>query len=242
MTSDDLDVPRGPARAAAARDLFGRIAPRYDLANRILSFGVDVWWRRSVSRELAAEPGLRILDLCTGTGDLAQALHRASDGRSSVVGADFCLPMLQGARAKHLATGQPPMLAAADGLALPFRDASFDLVTASFGVRSFADLDAGLREMARVTRPGGRVAILEFSLPAPGALRGLYLFYFRRVLPWVGDLVSGSPGTYAYLPGTVLDFPDQPGLARRMADCGLADVCWRNLTFGVAALHVGVRR
>ncbi|MBI3891457.1 MAG: ubiquinone/menaquinone biosynthesis methyltransferase [Candidatus Wallbacteria bacterium] len=224
-----------------ARQLFGRIAPRYDLANRLLSGGLDILWRRSAAREVAPASGENVLDLCTGTGDLARALLHASGGTATVHGADFCLPMLHVSRAKHARAGEPAHLVAADGLALPYRDGIFDVTIASFGVRSFADLAAGVREMARVTRPGGRVAILEFSTPAPGLFRQLYLFYLERVLPLVGDLVSASPGTYAYLPGTVLEFPSQPELAKLMGECGLHDVRFRNLTLGVAALHVGLR-
>lgn len=235
-------VPSGPERARAARQLFGRIAGRYDLANHLLSFGFDFSWRRAAARELAPAPGQRILDLCSGTGDLASELLAASAGQAFLYGADFCLSMLEVGVAKHRAAGRSIPPAVADALALPFRDGAFDAVVASFGVRSFADLDRGLGEMARVTRPGGKVAVLEFSLPRPGVFRSLYLLYFRHVLPRVGDLVSGAPGTYAYLPGTVLDFPSQEELAARMRACGLADVSYRNLTLGVAALHVGTRR
>src|SRR5438105_1770129 len=207
--SSTQHVPEGATRARVARDLFGRIAPRYDLANRIMSGGLDVLWRRTAAREVAPARGERVLDLCTGTGDLARALFRASGKEAIVHGADFSLPMLLVSREKHRRSGEPSRLVTADGLALPYRDACFDLTIASFGVRSFADLDRGIGEMVRVTRPGGRVAILEFSQPTRGLFRPVYLFYLRHVLPVIGDLVSSSPGTYAYLPGTVLEFPDQ---------------------------------
>ncbi len=225
-----------------ACNLFAKIAPRYDLANRVMSGGMDVLWRRSVASELDPQPGDRVLDLCTGTGDLGRSLFHHSGGRAIVHGADFSHPMLLVSRSKLREAREPVRLCTADGLQLPYRDGSFDISVASFGVRSFADLGRGIGEMSRVVRRGGKVAILEFSVPPSPFFRGIYMVYLKYVLPRIGDLVSGSPGTYDYLPSTILDFPSPDRLADLMTQQDLQGVRYRHLTFGVATLHVGVRR
>lgn len=216
------------------RAMFGRIARRYDLLNRVLSLGRDVSWRRTVARRVAElEPRL-VLDLCTGTGDLALAL---GDG---VVGADFCLPMLAHARRKAQQGGRVLPLCAADALRLPFVDRSFDSVTVAFGVRNFAALDQGLAEMVRVLRPGGALLVLEFSRPR-GMVAPLLGWWARTVPPRIGRWVSGDPEAYSYLPASVSTFPEGAAMARSLETAGLAPVSMRPLTGGVVSLYEGRR-
>ena len=221
--------------------MFGRIAGRYDLLNHLLSGNVDKRWRRLVARTLRPSlvEGARVLDVACGTGDLALAL--ASAGAASVVGLDFCRPMLEIARRKAAVESRPLPFVEGDALRLPFADESFDVVTIAFGLRNLAGVEEGLRELLRVLRPGGRAAVLEFSSPAVPGLRALFRFYFRRVLPRVGGLVSGSRGAYEYLPDSVSRFPDQRRLAELMREAGFEEVEYRNLTGGIAALHTGTR-
>lgn len=234
-------APVGKARAETAQRLFSEIAPRYDLANRILSFGFDVRWRRWTARQLSPGRGDLILDLCTGTGDLALALSRSQDGEGRVFGVDFCRPMLTFAQEKLNGSGGNGSisLTQADGLQLPFKDGTFDLVTAAFGVRSFSNLLSGLREMIRVLKPGGRLGVLEFSQPRTPLFSTLYDLYFKRVLPHLGDLISGRPRTYTYLPATVSDFPGPDRLAQLLGELGLDQVSYTPLTLGIAVLHTG---
>jgi demethylmenaquinone methyltransferase/2-methoxy-6-polyprenyl-1,4-benzoquinol methylase len=221
--------------------MFGRIAGRYDLLNHLLSGNVDKRWRRLVARTLRPSlvEGARVLDVACGTGDLALAL--ASAGEGVVVGLDFCRPMLEIARRKAAVESRPPLFVEGDALRLPFADESFDVVTIAFGLRNLAGVEEGLRELLRVLRPGGRAAVLEFSSPAVPGLRALFRFYFVRVLPRVGGLVSGSRGAYEYLPDSVSRFPDQERLAELMREAGFEGVEYRNLTGGIAALHTGTR-
>jgi demethylmenaquinone methyltransferase/2-methoxy-6-polyprenyl-1,4-benzoquinol methylase len=215
--------------------MFGRVAPHYDLLNHLLSLNIDRHWRRTVARRLRAvlaRPEARVLDLCCGTGDLALALQR--EGVAQVISSDFCHPMLL-----HAATKQAPRLVEADALGLPFPDKSLDLITVAFGFRNLADYDGGLREMLRLLRPGGQVAILEFSEPEAPVFAQLYRFYFRHVLPHVGGAVSGDPHAYTYLPASVRRFPSPEELAERMRESGFQDVKFQRFTFGVACLHTG---
>jgi demethylmenaquinone methyltransferase/2-methoxy-6-polyprenyl-1,4-benzoquinol methylase len=219
------------------RDMFSRVAPRYDLLNRVLSMQTDRVWRWRTARLL--RPWLRkdalVLDLCCGTGDLLLALERA--GEAKVIGADFCHPMLVRTGEKSDAP-----LVEADGLELPVADGRFDLVTAAFGFRNFANYERGLREMLRVLKPGGRVAILEFTTP-PYALTRWFLGWWNRwVMGPVGRLVSGQGDAYAYLPESVARFPDAPRLAEMMREAGFAEVEYRYFDVGIVALHLGVRR
>jgi demethylmenaquinone methyltransferase / 2-methoxy-6-polyprenyl-1,4-benzoquinol methylase len=221
-------------QSSEIQGMFGRIAGRYDLLNRVLSLGLDVSWRRTVARRVSAlEPRL-VLDLCTGTGDLALAL---GDG---VVGADFCLPMLALARRKAQQGGRLLPLCAADALRLPFADRSLDAVTVAFGVRNFAALDQGLAEMVRVLRPGGALVVLEFSRPR-GVAAPLLGWWARTVPPRIGRWVSGDPEAYSYLPASVSTFPEGATMARRLAAAGLAPVLVRPLTGGVVSLYEGRR-
>jgi demethylmenaquinone methyltransferase/2-methoxy-6-polyprenyl-1,4-benzoquinol methylase len=226
--------------AAWVRAMFGRVAHRYDLANRLLSFGIDRLWRaRTVRRvrPILERPGARVLDICCGTGDLVLALQRACP--RPVMGSDFCHPMLVAARGKMAHQRIAPRLFEADALRLPLRDASLDLVTVAFGFRNLANYEDGLREMRRVLRPGGMAAILEFSQPSNALFAALYGFYSGRILPWIGGLLTGSRDAYLYLPESIRKFPSAPTLAHDMRRAGFTKVSYRRFTGGIVALHVG---
>ncbi|HEU5209727.1 MAG TPA: ubiquinone/menaquinone biosynthesis methyltransferase [Longimicrobiales bacterium] len=234
-------LPAPAEKAAAVRRMFGAIAPRYDLLNHLLSLNRDKRWRRRAVDVLLRGAPLdgTYLDACAGTLDLAQELARRPAFAGRVLAADFTPEMLERGRSK--AQGVPMYPAAGDTLALPLRDASMDGATVGFGVRNLADLDAGLRELVRVLRPGGKLVILEFTTPAWQPFRGIYLFYFRHVLPQVGRMVSSHGTAYSYLPASVLQFPEPPELAGRMRAAGLRDVTWETRTGGIVAIHSGVR-
>jgi demethylmenaquinone methyltransferase/2-methoxy-6-polyprenyl-1,4-benzoquinol methylase len=220
--------------------MFGRVAHRYDLANHLLSFNIDRYWRsRTVSevRAILRHPQSRVLDLCCGTGDLLVALESARGARC--LGSDFCHPMLTAAGAKLHKSRLRSDLFESDALRLPVRDASLDLVTVAFGFRNLVNYDAGLVEMRRVLRPGGMVAILEFSQPGNPAFAAFYSFYSRRILPVIGGAISGARDAYTYLPESVRRFPDAPELADRMRAAGFQDVRFIRMTFGIVALHLG---
>jgi len=221
--------------------MFAGVAPRYDLLNRVLSGSLDVWWRRRAARVVGAAlgPGDVVLDLCCGTGDQAAAM--ASRG-ARVVAADFCLPMLALARGKlaRFSSASPP-LATADALTLPFPPSFFAVATVSFGLRNVADLPRALAEIHRVLRPGGQAVFLEFALPENALLRGLYSFYFRRVLPLIGRLLSPRGSAYTYLPSSVLAFPQRRDFTCLMEEAGFARASFRNLSAGTVCLYVGER-
>jgi demethylmenaquinone methyltransferase/2-methoxy-6-polyprenyl-1,4-benzoquinol methylase len=220
--------------------MFGRVAHRYDLANHLLSFNIDRHWRsRTVSevRAVLRRPDARAVDLCCGTGDLLMALESARGSRC--FGSDFCHPMLTAANAKLHKTNRRSELFESDALRLPVRDASLDLVTVAFGFRNLVNYDAGLVEMRRVLRPGGMVAILEFSQPGNPAFAAMYGFYSRHILPVIGGAISGARDAYTYLPESVRKFPDAPELADRMRTAGFQDVRFIRMTFGIVALHLG---
>lgn len=219
--------------------MFAEVAPGYDRANRALSLGIDVWWRRKAVRLLRLAPGERGLDVCSGTGDLAFALQRAG---ATMVGADFCRPMLARAATKPGARADRPRpsFLCADALALPFADATFDFATVAFGIRNVADPTTALREMARVVRPGGRVVVLEFTKPRVPLLGSAYRFYFRRVLPRLGSWISGAKnGAYRYLHDSVMAFPEREAFEALMRDAGLEAPQYHLLTGGIAALYRG---
>ncbi len=241
--------PRGARNqrevAAAVREMFGRVAHRYDLANHLLSFNIDRHWRAyavKAVRHVLANRDARILDLCCGTADLTLALAgaRGADGRP-VTGVDFCHPMLVAAREKIAARGSKAAVFEGDALNLPVKDGALDLITVAFGFRNLADYGAGLREMRRVLRPGGIAAILEFSQPPNRAFAALYSFYSQRILPAIGGLLSGSPDAYHYLPESVSKFPSALELAENMREAGFVNVSYRRLTGGIVALHTGER-
>jgi len=228
--------------SARVRQMFGEIAGRYDFLNRLLSLGIDRWWRRRTVKLVPPEGDRPILDLCTGTADLALAYWRTSRGQVPIVGADFCLPMLDIARQKCRRAGAEAQitLLEADALRLPFADDTFQIVSVAFGLRNVSDTDAGLREMVRVCRPGGRVAVLEFSTPTAWPLGALYGWYFQRVLPRIGQaLARNTQAAYNYLPQSVGRFPQAEALAERMRAAGLGEVWFRPFTLGVATLYVG---
>jgi demethylmenaquinone methyltransferase/2-methoxy-6-polyprenyl-1,4-benzoquinol methylase len=226
------------------RRMFGNIAPSYDFLNHLLSLNVDKYWRWRTTRLVPPQPGTPILDLCTGTGDLALAYHRAGKGNVPIVGADFCHEMLVLAGRKierRQATNRIRFLEA-DAQQLPFPDGIFQITCVAFGLRNVTNTDRGLAEMVRVTRPGGRVAVLEFSQPRGRLFGGLYRFYFRNVLPRLGQAIARSKdNAYRYLPASVREFPDGEALAERMRRRGLQDVRWHPLTFGIATLYIGTR-
>lgn len=222
--------------------MFAGIARRYDLLNHLLSGNIDRRWRRLVAANLSAalaDEAAVALDVACGTGDLALVLAEA--GRGRVVGTDFCRPMLEIAVEKAERRGAKIPFIEGDALKLPFRDSAFDAVSIAFGLRNLADVEAGLSEMFRVLKPSGSVAILEFSKPVVPVFSSLFQLYFTRVLPRIGGVLSGSRKAYEYLPDSVSRFPDQKRLAEMMRAVGFERVQFRNLTFGIAALHTGFR-
>jgi demethylmenaquinone methyltransferase/2-methoxy-6-polyprenyl-1,4-benzoquinol methylase len=230
-------------REVRIRRMFDGIAPKYDLLNHLLSLNVDKAWRRRVVKTVPATSG-PVLDLCTGTGDLAFEYDRVYEGRVPVVGADFSGEMLTHAVAKSRRRGSHPRIrfVQADAQQLPFADDTFEVVTVAFGLRNVTDTDRGLAEMTRVCRPGGRVAVLEFSRPRHWLLGRAYRAYFRYLLPLVGQLFSRSGDkAYVYLPASVMEFPDGEALAVRMRAAGLREVTFTPLTFGIATLYVGTK-
>ncbi len=220
--------------------MFGRVAHRYDLANHLLSFNIDRYWRAKTVkrvRHILLQPGSRALDLCCGTGDLLLALQARRKG--VVLGSDFCHPMLTAANAKIARAGQPSTLFEADALRLPLAAASVDLVTVAFGFRNLANYEQGLVEMRRILRPGGLAAILEFSQPPNRIFRAAYTAYSRHLLPIVGGALSGSPDAYRYLPESVRKFPGAEELAARMTAAGFTRVAFERMTGGIVTLHLG---
>jgi demethylmenaquinone methyltransferase / 2-methoxy-6-polyprenyl-1,4-benzoquinol methylase len=241
--------PEGAAdeREAAAhvREMFGRIAPRYDLLNHLLSLDIDKVWRRRVARTFSAvlsDPGARILDLCCGTGDLAIAFRKQAPGGAAIVGSDFVAEMLVRARAKAGAFrdgGAIMEFVEADALALPFAAESFDLVSCAFGFRNLANYERGLQEILHVLKPGGSVAILEFAEPRGKFFGSLYRFYFRHVLPRLGGWISGNASAYTYLPRSVSNFPPPERLREQMEAAGFSNVQFERWTGGIVTLHRG---
>lgn len=223
--------------AGRVREMFSRIAKRYDLLNHILSGNVDKRWRRIVAarvREKLSSSSSCILDVACGTGDLSLTLFENTGAR--VVGTDFCRPMLEIAASK---TAKRIPLVEGDALQLPFREGSFDVVTIAFGLRNLASVEGGLAELRRVLKPSGWVAVLEFSRPTNAIMRPLFGLYFTKVLPLMGGLISGSHAAYSYLPASVQKFPDQNQLSLLMERSGFDQVSFENLTGGIAALHMG---
>ena len=235
-------APSVDKSGAKVRGMFAEIAPRYDLVNRLLSGGIDVWWRYvTVSRAPPPAAGA-MLDCCTGTGDLALAYAAKARPGVRIVAGDFCRPMLDRGAEKATRAGRGIEWVEADAMALPFAEGEFDLVTVAFGLRNIANTSCGLAEMARVLRPGGRLAVLEFSIPTNPAVRSFYLWYFRRVLPFIGNTVArNASDAYTYLNRSVEEFPAGERLAALVRNAGFDRVEQFPLTFGVATLTIATR-
>jgi demethylmenaquinone methyltransferase/2-methoxy-6-polyprenyl-1,4-benzoquinol methylase len=214
--------------------MFDAVAARYDLTNTVLSMGQDRSWRKAVARAVDARPGERILDLAAGTGTSSLPFR---DAGARVVPCDFSVGMLREGKRKH-----PELpFTAGDATQLPFKDATFDAVTISFGLRNVNDTEAALREMLRVTRPGGRLVVCEFSRPTWAPFETVYVEYLMRALPQVAEAISSNPDAYVYLAESIRAWPDQAGLAALVGKAGWERPAWRNLTGGIVALHRGFR-
>lgn len=229
-------------QARRVREMFATIAARYDLLNHLLSANIDKRWRRLVAKKLNAtltQCDARVLDVACGTGDLSLTLFES--GQARIVGVDFCRPMLDVAASKAGKSGSQIPFVEGDALNLPFSDRSFEAATIAFGLRNLASVEWGFKELLRVLKPGGRLAVLEFSKPKAPVLRSLFKFYFTKLLPLFGGLISGSKSAYQYLPDSVSRFPNQEELAKLMTQAGFDEVAFQNLTGGIAALHLGTR-
>jgi demethylmenaquinone methyltransferase/2-methoxy-6-polyprenyl-1,4-benzoquinol methylase len=228
----------GIGKAQRVRSMFADIAPRYDFLNHALSFNTDKRWRRFVIKKVAdrlTDPDALALDLCCGTADLSLELGAIAN----TLAIDFCHPMLKLGLNKVRHTRLPIEVVEGDALCVPAVDGAFDVVTMAFGLRNLESVDGGLREIYRLLKRGGRAAVLEFSRPQVPVFRALFHFYFTRILPRIGNAVSGSQFAYQYLPESVLAFPDQKRLATMMQSVGFSGVSYYNLFGGVAALHIG---
>jgi len=230
--------------AAHVREMFGRIAPRYDLLNHLLSLDIDKVWRRRVARRFRGvlqDSKADVLDLCCGTGDLAFAFRRQAPDGAEIVGSDFVPEMLVRARAKAAAAKAAVEFIEADALNLPFAPASFDLVSCAFGFRNLANYECGLNEILRVLKPGGAAAILEFAEPSGKLFGALYRFYFRRILPVLGGIISGNASAYAYLPSSVSAFPSPEALQAQFERAGFVEIQFERWTAGIVTLHTAKR-
>lgn len=235
-TADELK------HAKDVREMFSRISPKYDFLNHFLSGNTDKRWRKLVTKKLKSvldDENALVLDVACGTGDLALELQK--NGQAKVIGTDFCRPMLAIAKDKN----EPENLAIpyleADGMNLSFANETFDAVTIAFGLRNFSNWQAGLKELHRILKIGGKLVILEFSAPVVPGFRQAFQFYFTKILPKIGGVVSGSRGAYEYLSESVARFPDQKGLLKMMLETGFSDVEYKNLTGGIAAIHLGTK-
>jgi len=240
VTSEAGAAPGSLEEATEVRRMFGRIVRRYDVMNRLMTGGRDVRWRREAARLALGEPGsgARVLDVATGTGDLALAL--ADEGAAFVVGLDFAVPMVRAAKAK----GHEPRAVTwvvGDALCMPFPDNQFDACTVSFGLRNMASYEQALREMARVIRPGGRLVCLELTPLRRPVIGAVFNWYFTRIVPLIGGLLSGDPVAYRYLPRSVAAFPSADELAALMRRSGFAHVSFRLRGGGTVALHVALK-
>ena len=233
--------PEGSKKEQVA-EMFNAISPKYDALNRILSAGIDQSWRRKTLREIRATGALNLLDVATGTADLALALAKGIPG-SRVVGVDISAGMLEVGRSKVRARDLEGRvrLDLGDGEQLPYEESSFGAVTVAFGVRNFENLEQGLRDMRRVLEPGGTLAVLEFSQPTAWPLRSLYLFYFTNILPRIGRLVSKDASAYTYLPNSVQAFPYGEAFAAKLREAGFKSVRVRPLTFGIESLYLAIK-
>jgi len=229
-------------QAQRIKNLFSAIARHYDFLNSLLSLRFDRVWRRETVKASSVTPTSKVLDVCTGTGELALAYADKIDADGSVIGSDFCFEMLVVGMEKVQRQGRTHAFVPieADTLTLPFSDNTFDIVSVGFGIRNVSDLELGIREMTRVAVPGGRIAILEFTQPVNPMFRGLYYFYFTKILPFIGNRISRSKDdAYGYLPRSVMQFPNCDALKAVMEQCGLTDVQYFRKTLGIVAIHVG---
>lgn len=236
QTADELK------HAKAVREMFSGIAGKYDFLNHLLSANVDKRWRRLVSKRLEdilQNPNALVLDVACGTGDLSLELQKGA--KAKVIGTDFCRPMLEIAFEKNAKNHTSIPYIEADGMNLSFADKTFDAATIAFGLRNFSNWKDGLAELHRILKTGGKLVILEFSTPILPGFRGAFQFYFSHILPRIGGAVSGSRGAYQYLPDSVSKFPNQKNLAAMMREIGFSDVEYKNLTGGIAAIHIGTR-
>ena len=249
MSVTELDPPVTPPPMPVDKSgqrvqrMFAAIAPRYDLLNHLLSANVDRAWRRHVARRLTLAPGVPMLDNCTGTGDLAIAIAKRHGPGVPIVASDFCRPMLAVGRTKLTETNRSQIeFVEADGMALPFADGTFQAVTNAFGLRNINDTERGIAEMVRVLRPGGTLAVLEFSRPRVWPLSAVYGLYFRQVLPRVGQYFADNDDkAYEYLPQSVSQFPDGAALTALFDAAGLIETKFEPLTLGIATLYTGVK-
>ena len=235
-TADELK------HAEAVREMFSGIATKYDFLNHFLSVNIDKKWRRLVAKKLRTvldDENALVLDVACGTGDLSLELQR--NAAAKVIGTDFCRPMLEIAFDKNDQSATKIPYIEADGMNLSFADETFDAVTIAFGLRNFSNWQNGLIELRRILKPGGKLAVLEFSTPLVPGFRQAFQFYFSNILPRIGGVVSGSRGAYEYLPDSVSRFPDQKNLLKMMEETGFSEVEYKNLTGGIAALHIGAR-
>lgn len=242
VSAVDRDVLLQPeAKRAFVRRMFDGIAGTYDLLNHTLSLGIDIVWRKKAINHLQPEPGWRILDLATGTGDLGfEAGKRAQD--IWVIGVDPSVPMLLQGVNKNASRKNPVTFMCGDGESLPFETGKFDGLTIGFGIRNVAELDKALGEMCRVLKTGGRLSVLEFSRPRTPIFRGIYNFYFKYVLPRVGRLVSRDPSAYHYLYESVMRFPEGEAFNQHLSDAGFVDMQEIRLTFGIATIYLASKQ
>lgn len=239
LRGDSAVDPRDNARGPKVRAMFGAIAGRYDLINRVLSGGRDLSWRRKAVKLASLQGGEQVLDCCCGTGDFALLFAAHDPAPGAVTGLDFTPEMLALAKARSEEARAPIDWVAGDALHLPFEDARFDVVSVGFGVRNFQDIDAGLTELRRVLKPGGKLVILECT-PSRGLIGACANFYINRVVPWIGNALSGSPQrAYSYLADSIQVFPNAKELAARMQRAGFKEVMFRKLNLGTMAIHVG---
>ncbi len=238
-TTPDARPHKGEDRKRQVQTIFSEIAPRYDLLNHVLSLNIDRRWRRKAVDRLevpVGDPEVRVLDACAGTYDLALELTDRAGFEGRVVASDFARPML--VEGKEKVRRSPIWPVCGDSLRLPFADGTFDRAMVAFGVRNLADVQGGFQEFARVLRPGGRLVVLEFTTPPNPVTRRLYLFYFHRILPLIGRVVSGHPWAYTYLPESVREFPGPDELAGLLESSGFDGAEWSYLTAGIAAIHI----
>lgn len=229
--------------AKTVREMFSEISPSYDSLNHILSINIDKRWRKVVRKKLQNilnDENALVLDVACGTGDLSLELQKGAKAR--IIGTDFCHPMLEIAAEKNLEENTSIPYIEGDALSLPFSDESFDAVTIAFGLRNLANWEDGLKELQRILKPEGKLIVLEFSQPIVPGFRQMFQFYFKNVLPKIGGAVSGSQGAYEYLADSVSRFPNQKELEKMMLKIGLVGVEYKNLTGGVAAIHIGVKQ